>query len=285
MSNISYRFENGKNSDFDILLLYVSKAKYEEDWHSTLHMHPFTELFYVVNGSGSFSIDEESFTVQTDDLVIVNANLLHTESSKDANPLEYIVLGIDGMSLKPLEDGAQLLGEGLYSIQNLRRHRAEILFYLENILQEAEKKKDHHEIICHNLLEILLLNLTRITESDIVLMADPVTNKDCAYIKKYIDIHYAADLDLDSLAAATYMNKYYLSHSFKKAYGISPINYLIEKRISVAKFLLETTKNSISQIAEIVGYNSSSYFSQIFKKRTGYTPREYRLSNQLLQET
>lgn len=284
MSNISYRFNKVKNSSFDIRLLYVSKAKYEEDWHSTMHLHPFTELFYVVDGSGLFRINEENFTVQTDDLVIVNANQLHTESSKDANPLEYIVLGIDGVSLGPFEGSTQLLTEDLYSVQNHKRHRNEILFFLENILKEAEMQQEHYEIICHNLLEVLLLNLTRITKSDIILSADSVANKDCAYIKKYIDVHYSLDLDLDTLAAATYMNKYYLSHSFKRAYGISPINYLIEKRISVAKFLLETTKHSVSQIAVIVGYNSPSYFSQIFKRRTGVTPREYRLSNQIVKE-
>ena len=51
-----------------------------------MHMHPFTELFYVVSGEGLFLIEDKSFTVKQDDLVIVNANILHTESSKDANP-------------------------------------------------------------------------------------------------------------------------------------------------------------------------------------------------------
>lgn len=116
MSNILYRFNNIKSSEFSIKLLYVAKAKYEEDWHSTMHMHPFTELFYVVNGSDLFKIKDKSFPVKTDDLVTVNANLLHTESSKDSNPLEYIVLGVDGMSLKSLE-GNKLFDENLYNIR------------------------------------------------------------------------------------------------------------------------------------------------------------------------
>ena len=259
-------------------LLYVSKAKYAEDWHSTMHTHPFSEIFYVVNGNGLFKIKDEDFSVKTHDLVIVNANLLHTESSKDANPLEYIVLGIDGMSLKPANN-PDLFAESLYSIQNCGNNRNAISFYLDSILREAAAKNEHYETICHKLAEILVLAIARGIESDIILTADATSNKDGAYIKNYIDVHFAQDLNLDTLAEATYMNKFYLSHIFRRSFGTSPINYLIERRISTAQFLLETTKYSIAEISEIVGYNSTSYFSQIFKKRTGSTPREHRLTS------
>lgn len=276
MSNTLYRFNNVKKHECPAKLLYISKAKYEEDWHSTMHMHPFTELFYVVNGSGLFKIQDKSFAVRTDDLVIVNANLLHTESSKDSNPLEYIVLGIDGMSLKSLKED-EGIDEGLYSIHNYQKYREVFLFFLNSILNEAMTKNENYEAICQNFLEILILNITRRTNSSIMLSPNNNTNMDCAYIKKYIDVRYASDLNLDMLAAAAHTNKYYLVHSFKKAFGISPIDYLIEKRISVAKILLETTKYSVSEIAKIVGYNSQSHFCITFKKRTGITPSKHRL--------
>ena len=241
-----------------------------------MHMHPFTELFYVVSGEGLFLIEDKSFTVKQDDLVIVNANILHTESSKDSNPMEYIVLGIDGMSLKALEKNERLVSEKLYSIQNYRGFRSDILYYFNTILEEAEQQKEHYESICHNLLEIMIFNFLRTNSTKVRLTTDPAGAKELDYVKHYIDVNYASELNLDALATATYMNKYYLSHMFKKTYGISPISYLIEKRISVSKFLLETTNYSIGQIAQIVGFNSSSYFSQIFKKRTGITPSEYR---------
>lgn len=279
MSNTLYRFNNTKNSEVSAKLLYVAKARYDDDWHSTMHMHPFTELFYVIQGSGLFKIKEKSFTVKNDDLVTVNANLLHTESSKDSNPLEYIVLGVDGMSLKSLEED-ELRYENLYTIHNYNEYREDILFYLNNIFNEVKNKNKHYEAICQRFLEILILNLTRRTESNIILSSDTNMNKDCAYIKKYIDVHYSTDLNLDSLATATYMNKYYLVHSFKESFGISPIEYLIKKRISVAKILLETTKYYIGEIAELVGFNSQSYFSQLFKKRVGITPGKYRENNE-----
>ena len=63
--------------------------------------------------------------------------------------------------------------------------------------------------------------------------------------------------------------------------GISPINYLISKRIEESKNLLCTTNYSIRDISTIVGFSNSSYFSQMFKKSTGLSPREYKLQYNL----
>ena len=72
------------------------------------------------------------------------------------------------------------------------------------------------------------------------------------------------------------MNKYYLSHAFKREYGISPINDMISLRIRESKYLLAETDLSMSQIAQLLGFSSLSYFSQVFRKTQGLSPMEYR---------
>lgn len=275
LSNVIHKILSDQKEKISANLIYVSKAKYEEDWHSTLHSHPFTELFYVVKGSGSFLIHNKTYPVREDDLVIVNANVPHTESSKDSNPLEYIVLGIEGMSitLNPQKEG---VAPSLHSIHNYHEHRGEILHYLDSLVNEAERKEEYYDTISQNLLNILLLNVVRKTKSDLVISAQKATNKDCTYIKGYIDIHYREDLTLDQLAKETYLDKFYLVHMYKRQFGISPIQYLIEKRLKEAMHLLETTNYSIAEISNIVGFNSQSYFNQIFKKKIGVTPGTHR---------
>lgn len=279
MSNILYRVKNNDIIKTNTKLLYATKAKYEEDWHSTMHVHPFTELFYVVHGSGNFKVEDKNFTVKKDDLVIVNSNVSHTESSKDSNPLEYIVLGIEGISIKVDGHSNKLESSYPYSIHNYNKHKDEILFYFNQILKEVKYEHEYYETVCQNLLEVLIFNIIRRTNSPIVLSSSKNISKECAHIKKYIDINYSLDLTLDSLASVAYMDKYYLTRVFKEYIGTSPIDYLINKRISVAKILLETTNYSMGQITEIVGFNSQSYFNQIFKKRVGITPTEYRNHN------
>ena len=65
-------------------------------------------------------------------------------------------------------------------------------------------------------------------------------------------------------------------HTFSREFGISPINYLISRRIAESKHLLGETDHSLSQIAHMLGFSSPSYFSQSFRKLEGISPMEYR---------
>lgn len=255
-------------------LLYISSAKYEGRWHSTIHAHPFTELFYVTKGEGRFLVDDNSFFVKEDDLVIVNPNVEHTEVSKDTQPLEYIVLGIEGLTFS--SDIKEL--ENNYNLYNYRDYNDEVLFYLQALLIETQNKETDHEIVCQNLLEVLLINLVRRTNYALEIKPIKKMTKECALVKKYIDQNFKENITLDLLAELTHMNKYYLVHEFKKYMDISPINYLIERRIEESKTLLKATDHSIGHISSILGFSSQSYFSQSFKRTMDQTPNEYRKS-------
>ena len=51
MSNTRYNVDEKNIYNIDFELLYISKSKYENDWHSTSHFHPFTEIFFIINGN------------------------------------------------------------------------------------------------------------------------------------------------------------------------------------------------------------------------------------------
>ena len=72
------------------------------------------------------------------------------------------------------------------------------------------------------------------------------------------------------------MSKYYLSHQFKKDYGISPIKYWNTIRLENVKELLLSSNFSIAEISEMLSYTSQSYLTQVFKKSTGISPAQYR---------
>lgn len=91
-------------------------------------------------------------------------------------------------------------------------------------------------------------------------------------IEQYINAHYAETITLDTLSALTFHSKYYIAHAFTKYKGISPINYLITRRIEEAKSLLEHTDFPVAKIAQAVGFSSQSYFSQAFRRETTLSP-------------
>ena len=263
-----------------VKLLYVSTAKDGGDWHSTLHTHACTEIFYVVGGSGKFNIEGKLLPVTTDDMVIVNPNVEHTEVSYNKRPLEYIVLGVEGLEYSAGEDADER-----WFMTNLQNAREALLHALREMLREIEFKAVGYELICQDLLEVLILRLMR--HAGLQFLPTKTEHrkpgrkpsKECAAVRHYIDNHFKENINLDMLSELVHVNKYYMVHSFTKEYGISPINYLISRRIEESKYLLSDTDHSLSQISHMLGFSSPSYFSQSFRRLEGMSPMEFRRSS------
>lgn len=254
-------------------LLNVASSKYGGDWHSVPHTHNHTELFFIVSGRGQFLVDDQLYPVDVNSLVIINPNVTHTEVSLNAQPLEYIVLGIEGIEL-----ATSSTSHGQFSILD-HYGSAEISGCLRNILREMEQKNQGYKDVCQAYMEILIIRLMRITALAVPAKPHAISNnRQCAAVRRYIDLHFKEALTLEQLAEESHMNKYYLSHAFKREYGISPINYMISKRIEESKYLLAETDLSMSQIAQLLGFSSLSYFSQVFHRTQAVSPKEYRQS-------
>lgn len=273
MSNSRYILERRDPEHIrnEAKLLNVGAARYDGDWNSIPHTHAYAELFYIVGGDGQFRIEDDLYSVKAGQLVIVNPNVRHTEVSFKAHPMEYIVLGIKGVELSvndKKDDRFTILDD---------RNGDDILHCLRHILRESQKMQDGYETVCQAYMEILIVRLMRST--DLALTPVPVekrTGRQCAAVRRYIDTHYKEPLNLDTLAQQVHVNKYYMVHSFKKEFGVSPMQYLSRRRIEESKYLLEETDMSLTQISRVLGFSSASYFSQSFCKAVGMPPMEYR---------
>lgn len=274
MSNLNFRLEEKELDKINSNLLYITSAKYDGDWHSTAHTHHFTELFYVTRGNGKFLVEDDSFSVNVNDLIIVNPNVTHTELGIPGTTFEYVVLGIQGLQFQPSESGQHFN----YNKYNLSNFEKELQFCLHALINELRSKEDYYEAVCQNLYEILIYYIFRKTKTELSVASSKKITKECRFIEEYIDEHYTEDITLQTLSDLTFMNKYYLVHAFKNYKGTSPINYLIDKRIEESQHLLANTNYPVSKISDQIGFSSQSYFSQVFRKRTGLTPNQYRKS-------
>lgn len=282
MSNTRYNVNEKNIYNIDFELLYISKSKYGEDWHSTSHFHPFTEIFFITHGNGIMEIDSIDVSVKEGDLIIINPNCPHTEKSSYnyMDQLEYIVFGINNLTLAN-KSLPQLNGETpnptYYKIMNFNNNKNVILYYLNTLVHEVEEKESNYELACKSILTLFIIYISRNAQSTLLIADNPEKlNIECVKIKNYIDSHYSENITLDILSNLSYVNKFHLVHLFTKQMGISPINYLINRRIEESKNLLTTTNYTIRDISTIVGFSNSSYFSQMFKKFTGYSPRMYK---------
>lgn len=272
MSTVCYDINLDKGNPLaqsDARLLNITWAQYSSEWNSTMHAHRHAEMFFIMSGSGTFQLQRHSFPVSGRSLVIINPGVMHCEQSNQGSPMEYIVLGVENLEMAANEQG--------YVLTTFHLDWDAISVSLRLMLQEARSGQDGYSQVCQRMLEIILLRILRrrglSLASEAVGMDD---NRECGLVRRYIDEHFKESITLDQLAELAHINKYYLVHAFRKAYGTSPINYLISRRIQESRFLLTNSNHSLSQIARILGFSSLSYFSQSFHRTEGVSPMEYR---------
>jgi two-component system response regulator YesN len=126
-------------------------------------------------------------------------------------------------------------------------------------------------------IESMILYLSYLVNTALDYAAFSASEKSVAsIICEYIDLHFSEDINRNSLAEIVYLDPDYTARLFKKETGCSLMNYIIKKRIEMAKDLLINTELSVNLISDKVGYGNYSYFTKLFKKETGFTPVDYR---------
>ncbi|MCI9414166.1 MAG: AraC family transcriptional regulator [Clostridiales bacterium] len=272
MSNQQYEMAANGGERPSAKLLYVTAARYDTDWHSTMHSHYFSEFIYVLHGQGRFLVENTVLDIKENDLVIVNPHVEHTETSLKDHPLEYIVLGVDNVifTFDPLGAASS------YRLYHYQEQASQMNWYLKTMLREVENKALYHEVVCQNLLEVMIIHMMRLANFTLSVVSSRRLRSVSSSAKRFIDDHFKEAVTLQELADELHVGKFHLIHSFTEDYGISPINYLIARRVEESKTLLKTTDLNIAKIASFTGFSSQSYFSQCFRRLSGFTPNEYR---------
>jgi AraC-like DNA-binding protein/DNA-binding response OmpR family regulator len=139
-----------------------------------------------------------------------------------------------------------------------RLNYPEVIFQSKEILSESE--------LTNSLEQVLTPSKTLPLQTSI-------------FVKKaiaYIHENFEQSFSREDLAGFVGVTERYLSKIFREEMGLSPWDYLIRLRVKRAKELLNSSDESITSIAEKVGFNDSTYFSRVFHKEVGFAPREYR---------
>lgn len=97
-------------------------------------------------------------------------------------------------------------------------------------------------------------------------------------VKRYVREHIQEDIYIADIAKQVFLNEQYLMRTFKKATGVSILEFITNERIWLAKELLSNTGYPINRVADMVGYGNYSYFTKIFKRNVGVTPQVFRQS-------
>ena len=145
----------------------------------------------------------------------------------------------------------------------------------KRIIIELQRCQDNYEEMLTLLLRHLLIIFQRELTREPVLKNEYLDHEmDTAMT--YFNENYNRDINIEEYATSKGMSVSWFIRSFKKFTGSTPMQFIVALRVNNAQVLLETTNYSINEISKIVGYDNQLYFSRLFHKLKGFSPREYR---------
>lgn len=149
--------------------------------------------------------------------------------------------------------------------------------------------KDNNELVVQSeklKIKYLLYNNKHDAFNEVVKMIDllfdrmnikgKISDDGMKVVVDYIERNIKKGISLEDVANHVNISTYYLSKIFKKEMGVNFITYITDRKMQLAKEMLVTTDIPVLNIALDLAYNEANYFSKAFKKKTGYTPSEYR---------
>lgn len=251
-------------------IIYVSHKNNPRDSVIKSHFHPTLahELIYVDYGKVNLAIENQKFTINSGEAVLIDGFHYHTFAGMDGLPFDFLNIMFYG-------EIPEVLFHKKFTIS---RECHDLLVKLrEESIDEIEFQGE----LCSCYLTELLVTLWR-QET----MAAPKTRQQAAYHQNYhsevvrramtlIAENYMRPLTLDQIAKATGVSVPYLRILLKRETGQSFMAILHEQRIAAAKHLLSRGTLPLSGIAEAVGYSSLSAFFHLFRRQTGMSPKVY----------
>lgn len=235
------------------------------------HQH-ITEIVLVYDGAGIFMIDGKRYTAKTGDLIFYNSKSIHDEFGGNGSELYTYCIGLSNLRLDKLPPG-KIIAPELSPILSCGDDYPIILDLFRSI--ERESRLPQGAETTAFLSFALITKICQLIKSHSSPKEEPKASP-ATMAREYIDRHYKENIKLADIAKSVHANTYYISHLFRSEIGLSPMKYVILRRMGEAQNLLINTQLTITEIATRVGYNNSNYFQNAFKSATGITPGDYR---------
>lgn len=257
-------------------ILYSCRTEeYHFDMPRAMHMHEnWAEIVFITKGAGIHNIGGKQFFTKKGDLLIYNAGVIHDESATPDDSLSVFALGIGGLQLKGRLRN-HLTHDGGKPVIDTGEYEEEINWFMQAIHCYVVSNSQEDSEIAHYLLKALILAIDK-NILTVELPDESEQRQNVERIQRYLDKYYLEDINLKQISENLNINLYYMSHLFKESTGYSPMQYVIRRRIGEAQSLLITTDESVTKIANTVGYNNSNHFHAAFQKLVGMTPGKYR---------
>jgi len=256
-----------------------------------LHRHDSVELALVTQGHATHRLETEAYAIEAGDAFVILPNVLH--GYENCRGFSVMNLGFDPERLTlPTHQLAALPGyRALFMLEpqvrtkhafrsRLQLERSaldRVLAIVASLQRELQERAPGFALSATSYFTAVLVELARQYER----MRSPASQSlvRLSAVVEWLADHFTEPITLEEIARAGGMSKSSLRRSFQECFGLSPMNYVIDLRLRQAEFLLRDTQTPIRDIAALVGVDDASYFSRLFRRRSGLEPSAYRATH------
>ncbi len=291
ISTIDYRQVNAANALLpqpsilssggwsDIHLEVYQQPKFEIAEHQhTMHVIACgLSSSYIEDSSGERWLDGKlsKETRNTGDIAIIPANVSHRCNWNTS--VQFMVLALEPILLKNIgqdwvnPDGIELIP------QFMSKPDALIQSIFLTLKDELESYRIGGQLLVDSLKTVLAIHLLRnyCATSPKSSYSDGLSSAKLVLITEYINEHLHQNLTLTEIAAIAQISPYHFLRLFKQSMGVTPHQYILQRRIDKAKYLLRHSKLSIVNIALCAGFCDQSHMTRCFKRMLGVTPKQF----------
>ena len=241
------------------------------------HYHDFHKVVIFISGKAAYHIEGKAYQLKPWDILLVNRHAIHRPEIDSSVPYERFILWIQNdIPWQELLKCFQKANDRSYNLVRLnsalQEKMKDILFELENSAKSDEYGK---EILTQSLFLQFMVYLNRIfLEKQYIFDKKSYTfDSQIASILQYINHNLKEDLSVETLSARYYVSKYHLMRKFKQETGYTLHNYIVNKRLLMARTLISNGM-PVTKAAQESGFAEYSTFSRAYRKQFKTNPSE-----------
>ncbi|MBN2982970.1 helix-turn-helix domain-containing protein [Cohnella algarum] len=247
------------------------------------HQHPECEIMLVLNGRLDVEVENELFSLGSDDVIVLGSSQLHRDRSY-ADKLDYIVLQFDLQTffdkstipyLQYFNETKVPLSAMNYIFRDNPKAREELAECVRQIDEEAQRKESGYELAVNLLIKKILLILIRNDTKGLLADQDRVERIRLKPVLDYVDRNIAERITVEEACRLANMSYYYFVKFFKRTMGLSFTEYVNFRKIKYAEQLLLTRDLSVSEVGDMTGMPNMAHFYKMFRRFNQCSPKEF----------
>ncbi len=265
----------GESEYFDGKYKYIHTYLHT-NYKYKMHSHEFYEVNIVLGGSGRHYVSDTSLPTQIGDIFVIPPETPHGYYSEDSLDIYHILIKNEFLAKYGEELGALACFNILFDIEpylrslsgrNYNLNLGSNLASVKDSLDRINRAESSNQFVYMNALTLALICKICIVLDGILTDRSAEGSADIIKTMDFIKTNLGAKLTLDEISAEANMSKSTLNRRFNDLLGMSPINYLMQCRISRAQELLALGKSSRTEIAQTCGFYDTAHMNKYLKTK------------------